>query len=123
MSGVKIPAFSRPSHTLTPGEGLFPADGLFSCRDRDLMGRDSRVPSARRRSGRETGAQSLRITDRRQAIRTATMLAKAGDIILIAGKGHEDYQIIGREKQHFDDKEEVREAFGGIQNSKFKIQN
>jgi UDP-N-acetylmuramoyl-L-alanyl-D-glutamate--2,6-diaminopimelate ligase len=62
-------------------------------------------------AGVETGAQSLRITDRRQAIRTATMLAKAGDIILIAGKGHEDYQIIGREKQHFDDKEEVREAF------------
>ena len=60
MSGVKIPAFSRPSQTLTPGEGLFPAYGLFSCRDRDSMGRDSRVPSASRRSGRETGAQSLR---------------------------------------------------------------
>lgn len=65
--------------------------------------------------GVEAGAQTLRISDRRQAIRTATMLAKAGDIILIAGKGHEDYQIIGREKLHFDDKEEVREAFG-IQN-------
>lgn len=53
----------------------------------------------------------LRITDRREAIRTATMLAKAGDIILIAGKGHEDYQIIGTEKHHFDDRDEVREAF------------
>ena len=53
----------------------------------------------------------LRISDRREAIRTATMLAKAGDIILVAGKGHEDYQIIGTEKHHFDDREEVRKAF------------
>ena len=53
----------------------------------------------------------LRITDRREAIRTATMLAKMGDIILIAGKGHEDYQIIGTEKRHFDDRDEVRKAF------------
>ncbi|MBQ8493819.1 MAG: UDP-N-acetylmuramoyl-L-alanyl-D-glutamate--2,6-diaminopimelate ligase [Alistipes sp.] len=52
----------------------------------------------------------LRISDRREAIRTATMLAKRGDIILIAGKGHEDYQIIGSTKHHFDDREEVREA-------------
>ena len=66
-------------------------------------------------AGVEAGAQSLRITDRRQAIRTAAMLAKAGDIILIAGKGHEDYQIVGREKLHFDDKEEVRAAFGELQ--------
>ncbi len=54
----------------------------------------------------------LRITDRRQAIRTAAVIAKPGDVILIAGKGHEDYQIIGDVKHHFDDKEEVRAAFG-----------
>lgn len=54
----------------------------------------------------------LRITDRRQAIRTAVAIARPGDIILIAGKGHEDYQIIGTEKHHFDDREEVRVAFG-----------
>ncbi|MBQ6613342.1 MAG: UDP-N-acetylmuramoyl-L-alanyl-D-glutamate--2,6-diaminopimelate ligase [Alistipes sp.] len=53
----------------------------------------------------------LRITDRREAIRTASMLAKAGDIIVIAGKGHEDYQIIGTTKHHFDDREEIRAAF------------
>lgn len=53
----------------------------------------------------------LRISDRREAIRTAAMLAKRGDIILVAGKGHEDYQIVGSEKHHFDDREEVREAF------------
>lgn len=53
----------------------------------------------------------LRITDRREAIRTAAMLAHPEDIILIAGKGHEDYQIIGTEKHHFDDREEIRDAF------------
>ena len=53
----------------------------------------------------------LRITERGEAIRTAAMLAKAGDIILIAGKGHEDYQIIGTEKHHFDDREQVTLAF------------
>jgi len=74
-------------------------------------------------AGVEAGRQTLRITDRRQAIRTAVMLARAGDILLVAGKGHEDYQIVGTEKLHFDDREELRAAFGGIQNSKFKIQN
>jgi UDP-N-acetylmuramoyl-L-alanyl-D-glutamate--2,6-diaminopimelate ligase len=53
----------------------------------------------------------LRISDRREAIRTASMLAKPGDIIIIAGKGHEDYQIIGTTKHHFDDREEIRAAF------------
>ena len=61
--------------------------------------------------GVEAGAQVLRITDRREAIRTAVMLARKGDIILVAGKGHETYQIIGREKLHFDDREELRAAF------------
>ena len=61
--------------------------------------------------GVEAGAQTLRITDRSQAIRTAVMMAAEGDIILVAGKGHEDYQIIGREKIHFDDREQVRAAF------------
>jgi UDP-N-acetylmuramoyl-L-alanyl-D-glutamate--2,6-diaminopimelate ligase len=59
----------------------------------------------------------LRISDRHEAIRTATMLAQAGDIILIAGKGHEDYQIIGTEKHHFDDREEVRKAFETTHNT------
>ena len=59
----------------------------------------------------------LRITDRGEAIRTAAMLAKAGDIILIAGKGHEDYQIIGHQKHHFDDREKIREAFATTHNN------
>ncbi len=54
----------------------------------------------------------LSIADRREAIRTATMLAQKGDVILIAGKGHEDYQEIKGVKHHFDDKEVVREIFG-----------
>ena len=53
----------------------------------------------------------LSITDRREAIRTAVMLAQKGDVILIAGKGHEDYQEIKGVKHHFDDKEVVSEIF------------
>ena len=51
------------------------------------------------------------IVDRREAIRTACMMAQKGDVVLIAGKGHEDYQEIQGVKHHFDDKEVVREIF------------
>ena len=54
----------------------------------------------------------VKITDRREAIRTAAMLATKGDVILVAGKGHEDYQEIKGVKHHFDDKEVLRETFG-----------
>ena len=50
----------------------------------------------------------ISIVDRREAIRTACMLAKPGDVILVAGKGHEDYQIIKGVKHHFDDHEVVK---------------
>ncbi|MBR4739010.1 MAG: UDP-N-acetylmuramoyl-L-alanyl-D-glutamate--2,6-diaminopimelate ligase [Bacteroidales bacterium] len=49
----------------------------------------------------------IRITDRRQAIRTACMMAREGDIVLIAGKGHEKYQEVNGVRSHFDDVEEV----------------
>ncbi len=52
------------------------------------------------------------IVDRREAIKTAVMLAQKGDVILIAGKGHEDYQEIKGVKHHFDDREVVKEIFG-----------
>ena len=52
------------------------------------------------------------IVDRREAIRTACMLAQKGDVILVAGKGHEDYQEIKGVKHHFDDKDVLREAMG-----------
>ena len=53
----------------------------------------------------------IAIADRRQAIKTACMIAQQGDVILIAGKGHEDYQDIKGVKHHFDDKEEVKACF------------
>jgi UDP-N-acetylmuramoyl-L-alanyl-D-glutamate--2,6-diaminopimelate ligase len=51
------------------------------------------------------------VENRREAIRLAVRLARPGDIVLLAGKGHEDYQIVGREKLHFDDREEATDAF------------
>jgi UDP-N-acetylmuramoyl-L-alanyl-D-glutamate--2,6-diaminopimelate ligase len=56
----------------------------------------------------------LVIANRLEAIKTACALAKPGDIILIAGKGHEDYQEIHGVKHHFDDREVVREIFGNV---------
>lgn len=56
--------------------------------------------------------KTIAIADRREAIRTACMMAGKGDVILVAGKGHEDYQIIKGVKYHFDDHEVIREAFG-----------
>ncbi len=55
--------------------------------------------------------QTLTIVDRREAIKTSIALAKKGDIILVAGKGHENYQEIKGVKHHFDDKEVIREYF------------
>lgn len=57
-----------------------------------------------------TAQAYLMIVDRRAAIKEAVRLMEPGDILLIAGKGHEDYQIIGREKRHLDDREEARVA-------------
>ena len=56
-------------------------------------------------------AKSLFIPDRTEAIRTGILTARPGSIILVAGKGHEDYQIIGGVKYHLDDKEIIKEAF------------
>ena len=58
----------------------------------------------------EDRGKVLSITNRREAIRTAVALAKQGDIILLAGKGHENYQEIKGVKNHFDDKEELSKA-------------
>jgi len=59
---------------------------------------------------RLTAKPYRKITDRRAAIHTAVAEARVGDLVLIAGKGHEDYQIIGKEVFHFDDREVAREA-------------
>lgn len=58
----------------------------------------------------KTGKPYRKIADRREAIHEAIYQAKDNDLVLIAGKGHEDYQILGREVFHFDDKEVAREA-------------
>ncbi len=64
------------------------------------------------------GATLKVVDDRREAIRTAISLAVADDIVLIVGKGHEDYQIIGDTRHHFDDREEARailkERYGSV---------
>ena len=54
----------------------------------------------------------ITITDRKEAIKTACMMAQKGDVILVAGKGHENYQEIKGVKHHFDDKEVLHEIFG-----------
>ncbi len=61
--------------------------------------------------GVESGNRYLKIADRHEAIKTAVMLAEPHDIILLAGKGHEDYQIVGTEKLPFNDKKIVKEYF------------
>src|SRR5205807_4035370 len=61
-----------------------------------------------------TGKPYEKIADRREAIHRAIAQARTDDLVLIAGKGHEDYQIIGREVFHFDDKEVAREALSNL---------
>lgn len=59
----------------------------------------------------EDRKKTITITDRKEAIRTACMLAEPGDVVLVAGKGHENYQEIKGVKHHFDDKEVIKEIF------------
>jgi UDP-N-acetylmuramoyl-L-alanyl-D-glutamate--2,6-diaminopimelate ligase len=62
-----------------------------------------------------TGHAELRVeADRRAAIRLALEEAVTGDVVLIAGKGHEDYQVLGTERVHFDDREEAREVLASL---------
>lgn len=58
--------------------------------------------------------RTISICDRREAIRAAAMMAQPGDVILVAGKGHEPYQDVKGVKHHFDDHEEIKKAFGLI---------
>jgi UDP-N-acetylmuramoyl-L-alanyl-D-glutamate--2,6-diaminopimelate ligase len=60
------------------------------------------------------GASFLRETDRRKAIALALAEAREGDLVVLAGKGHESYQVLGREKHPFDEKAIVREAMARL---------
>ena len=68
-------------------------------------------------SASERGASYV-IPDRRAAIRAALLEARPGDVVLIAGKGHEDYQVIGKTRHRFDDREVVRELLAGLPDSR-----
>jgi UDP-N-acetylmuramoyl-L-alanyl-D-glutamate--2,6-diaminopimelate ligase len=68
-------------------------------------------PAAAQRTSQEKKPY-LVVPDRAEAISAAIMLAASGDTVVLAGKGHEDYQIIGETKHHFDDRETAREAIG-----------
>jgi UDP-N-acetylmuramoyl-L-alanyl-D-glutamate--2,6-diaminopimelate ligase len=61
-------------------------------------------------AGLKKGHNWRKELDRRAAIAAAVALADEGDVVVLAGKGHEDYQIVGTEKRHFDDREEARAA-------------
>ncbi len=66
---------------------------------------------AQMREGLDPSHRTVSIIDRREAICTAVAMSQPDDIVLVAGKGHETYQIVGSERHHFDDKEEVTKAF------------
>jgi UDP-N-acetylmuramoyl-L-alanyl-D-glutamate--2,6-diaminopimelate ligase len=61
--------------------------------------------------GEDQTQKTVSISDRREGIRTACMMAEKNDIILVAGKGHETYQEIRGVRHHFDDREVIREFF------------
>jgi UDP-N-acetylmuramoyl-L-alanyl-D-glutamate--2,6-diaminopimelate ligase len=63
------------------------------------------------RAGMTDPAAALVIPDRAEAIRRAVETAAPGDVLVIAGKGHETYQIVGTERRDFDDREQVRQRF------------
>jgi UDP-N-acetylmuramoyl-L-alanyl-D-glutamate--2,6-diaminopimelate ligase len=66
-------------------------------------------------AGVQQGATVYREEDRRAAIAKALTMARPGDVVLVAGKGHEDYQIVGEGKHHFDDREEVENFLKAMQ--------
>ena len=61
---------------------------------------------------KETGSAYRIVPDRREAIYLAISMAQANDVVIIAGKGHETYQIVGSDKFHFDDREVAADALG-----------
>ena len=88
------------------------ADKIFVTSDNSRTEKTEDILEDIRRGFTPAGlAKAIFIADRKEAIRTALMLSPDGSTILLAGKGHETYQIIGTEKRHFDEKEIVTEIF------------
>jgi UDP-N-acetylmuramoyl-L-alanyl-D-glutamate--2,6-diaminopimelate ligase len=85
-------------------------------RSEDPMAIIREIEAGIRGGGEQAGAKGRYeiVADRRKAIEAAIREAKAGDMVLIAGKGHEDYQIVGKERVHFDDREVASEAIRKI---------
>ena len=94
------------------------ADRIFITSDNSRSERTEDIMEDIRR-GLEpaAAAKAVSIADRREAIRTAILLAPAGATILLAGKGHETYQILGTVKHHFDEREIVLETFKTLEPS------
>jgi UDP-N-acetylmuramoyl-L-alanyl-D-glutamate--2,6-diaminopimelate ligase len=75
-----------------------------------MAGQGAKVADVNAAPGRKGGKTPYSIIpDRREAVAAAVRTARPGDVVVLAGKGHEDYQIIGAQKIHFDDREVVRE--------------
>jgi len=98
--------------TLIPGDGIGPEVAYAARRAVDATGVriDWDISELNAELILKTGKSYRKIADRREAIHQAIFEAGSHDLVLIAGKGHEDYQILGRETFHFDDKEVAREA-------------
>jgi UDP-N-acetylmuramoyl-L-alanyl-D-glutamate--2,6-diaminopimelate ligase len=100
----KRPIMAREA-ALRSGKLILTSDNpRFEDPDAILRDMEAGLPDDKRSS-------TLIITDRLQAIKTACQLAQAGDVVIVAGKGHEDYQEIQGVKHHFDDREEILKIF------------
>ena len=88
------------------------SDRVFVTSDNSRTERTEDILEDIRKGFRPEGlARALFIADRKEAIRAAVTLSPAGSVILLAGKGHETYQIMGTEHRHFDEREIVSEVF------------
>ena len=95
------------------------ADRIFVTSDNSRTERTEDILEDIRKGFSNKGlAKALFISDRKEAIRTAITLAPEGAVILLAGKGHETYQIIGTEHRHFDEREIVNEVFKSMEDAK-----
>lgn len=86
------------------------SDLVFITSDNPRTEDPMRIIEAVEKGVKETGAEYFSISDRREAIFRAVSAATSNDVVIIAGKGHETYQIIGNDKFHFDDREVALEA-------------